>query len=106
VPPWLGRWRGLWADKSSESAAAVRCQLFFLLPAVSGAARPASRHASSRHSRVFGESRQLRTSPRLISARLVASRPYPSERMEVIAISSLVSSPDNEGPELIEPVPA
>jgi putative SOS response-associated peptidase YedK len=33
-------------------------------------------------------------------------RPYPSERMEAIAVSSLVSSPDDEGPELIEPVPA
>jgi putative SOS response-associated peptidase YedK len=33
-------------------------------------------------------------------------RPFPSERMEAIPVSSLVSSPDNEGPELIEPVPA
>ncbi len=31
-------------------------------------------------------------------------RPFPSERMEAIPVSSLVSSPDNEGPELIEPV--
>jgi putative SOS response-associated peptidase YedK len=31
--------------------------------------------------------------------------PLPSERMEAIPVSSLVSSPDNEGPELIEPVP-
>jgi putative SOS response-associated peptidase YedK len=30
-------------------------------------------------------------------------RPYPSERMEAIPVSTLVSSPDNEGPELIEP---
>jgi putative SOS response-associated peptidase YedK len=33
-------------------------------------------------------------------------RPFPSERMEAIPVSSLVSSPMNEGPELIEPVPA
>ena len=33
-------------------------------------------------------------------------RPFPSERMEAILVSSLVSSPNNEGPELIEPVPA
>ena len=31
-------------------------------------------------------------------------RPFPSERMEAIPVSSLVSSPNNEGPELIEPV--
>ena len=31
-------------------------------------------------------------------------RPSPSDRMEAIPVSSLVSSPDNEGPELIEPV--
>lgn len=33
-------------------------------------------------------------------------RPFPSERMEAIPVSSLVSSPMNEGPDLIEPVPA
>lgn len=33
-------------------------------------------------------------------------RPYPSEGMEATPVSSLVSSPMNEGPELIEPVPA
>ncbi len=32
-------------------------------------------------------------------------RPHPSETMEAIPVSSLVSSPNNEGPELIEPVP-
>ncbi len=31
-------------------------------------------------------------------------RPFPSERMEAIPVSKLVSSPDNEGPELIAPV--
>ena len=35
---------------------------------------------------------------------LLCLRPFPSERMEAIPVSSLVSSPDNEGPELIEPV--
>ena len=34
---------------------------------------------------------------------LPCQRPFPSERMEAIPVSSLVSSPDNEGPELIEP---
>jgi len=33
-------------------------------------------------------------------------RPFPSERMEAIPVSALVSSPGNEGPELIEPAPA
>ena len=33
-------------------------------------------------------------------------RPFPSERMEAILVSSLVSSPSNEGPQLIDPVPA
>ena len=33
-------------------------------------------------------------------------RPFPSERMEAIPVSTLVSSPGNEGPGLIEPVPA
>jgi putative SOS response-associated peptidase YedK len=33
-------------------------------------------------------------------------RPFPSERMEAIPVSALVSSPGNEGPELIEPVQA
>jgi putative SOS response-associated peptidase YedK len=33
-------------------------------------------------------------------------RPFPSERMEAIPVSTLVSSPGNEGPELIELVPA
>ena len=37
---------------------------------------------------------------------LLCLRPYPSERMETIPVSSLVSSPSNKGPELIEPVPA
>jgi putative SOS response-associated peptidase YedK len=37
---------------------------------------------------------------------LPSLRPFPSERMEAIPVSSLVSSPDNEGPELIAPVPA
>jgi putative SOS response-associated peptidase YedK len=32
-------------------------------------------------------------------------RPFPSERMEAIPVSSLVSSPGNDGPQLIEPVP-
>jgi putative SOS response-associated peptidase YedK len=31
-------------------------------------------------------------------------RPYPSERMEAIPVSSLVSSPGNDGPQLVEPV--
>ena len=33
-------------------------------------------------------------------------RPYASERMEAIPVSTLVSSPDNQGPELIESAPA
>ncbi len=33
-------------------------------------------------------------------------RPFPSERMETILVSALVSSPSNDGPELIEPVSA
>ena len=37
---------------------------------------------------------------------LPCPRPFPSERMEAIPVSSLVSSPSNEGPELIEPAPA
>jgi putative SOS response-associated peptidase YedK len=32
-------------------------------------------------------------------------RPFPSERMEAAPVSSLVSSPSNDGPQLIEPVP-
>jgi putative SOS response-associated peptidase YedK len=33
-------------------------------------------------------------------------RPFPSERMEAGPVSSLVSSPSNDGPPLIEPTPA
>ena len=33
-------------------------------------------------------------------------RPFPLERLEAIPVSALVSSPGNEGPELVEPVPA
>jgi putative SOS response-associated peptidase YedK len=33
-------------------------------------------------------------------------RPFPSERMEAIPASSLVSSPSNDGLQLIEPTPA
>ena len=35
---------------------------------------------------------------------LACLRPFPSERMEAIRVSSLVSSPSNDGPQLIEPV--
>ncbi len=31
-------------------------------------------------------------------------RPFPSERMEVIPVSTLMSSPSNDGPQLIEAV--
>jgi putative SOS response-associated peptidase YedK len=46
--------------------------------------------------------------PRLVdSATLLPYlRPLPAERMEAYPVSSLVSSPQNDGPALIEPVPA
>lgn len=45
---------------------------------------------------------------RLVEARdlLPLLRPYPAERMEAYPVSTLVSSPGNDGPALIEPVPA
>ena len=33
-------------------------------------------------------------------------RPFPAERMEAYPVSTLVSSPQNDGPALIEPAPA
>jgi putative SOS response-associated peptidase YedK len=44
--------------------------------------------------------------PRLTdTAELLAClRPLPAERMEAYAVSALVSSPGNEGPELVEPL--
>jgi putative SOS response-associated peptidase YedK len=35
---------------------------------------------------------------------LACLRPFPSDRMEAIPVSSLVSSPSNDGPQLVEPV--
>jgi putative SOS response-associated peptidase YedK len=44
----------------------------------------------------------------LVAARdlLPLLRPYPADRMEAHPVSPLVSSPANEGPALIDPVPA
>jgi putative SOS response-associated peptidase YedK len=44
--------------------------------------------------------------PRVTDTALLLSclRPLPSERMQVYAVSNLVSSPGNEGPELVEPL--
>jgi len=33
-------------------------------------------------------------------------RPFPADRMEAFPVSALVSSPQNEGGELVEPMPA
>ena len=48
----------------------------------------------------------LDSSPVAAAKVLPCLRPFPSERLEASPVSTLVSSPDNEGPELIEPVPA
>src|SRR5262249_5270444 len=49
---------------------------------------------------------ERRPEPRVTDTALLLSclRPLPAQRMEVYAVSNLVSSPGNEGPELVEPV--
>ena len=44
--------------------------------------------------------------PRVTDAKELLSclRPLPAERMVIYPVSSLVSSPGNEGPELVEPL--